>query len=491
MLRGNEQSYKAWGLAIDGSLTADESFSATLPFLLGAIMLIMLLVGLLLRSYWAAALAGAGLAMTLLWARMLSNIAGFEESIILDVIVPIATISFGVDFMIHAVGRCREELAEGKSHRSAYVIGIATVGGALALAFSTSSIAFGSNATSGIPAVIQFGFGAAIALGAAFVMLGLLAPLFLLRIEEGLAGAPAPSGSVFSRIAAGVRMLIASVLAAVVIVALIGLPEFGAIALAAYVVFLIAVPYWWTRRSLGRAGSSLNAPSGPNIAGQSMARAGSLVAGVVRMRYAVLGVIVAVTVIAAIGATNVGSKTEPSDFFPSDSDFVSSIDRIIEHSSTVSAGDVLIYAEGSDLADPRALRAAAAMIESVGREGGDLFVQNPDGSFAAPDSALDLARAAVSVEYARDTIGRDSGVSITDTDGDGFPDTPEQIGAVFSHAVDSGILADSSTFVYTADEVRQLLARRDGSWAHDIQLPLARIRGLGPRSGSQRGRRGR
>ena len=80
----------------------------------------------------------------------LSNIFGFDDSVILDVIVPIATISFGIDFMIHAVSRCREELGQGKSHRSAYVIGIATVGGALAL--STSSIAFGSNATSGIAA---------------------------------------------------------------------------------------------------------------------------------------------------------------------------------------------------------------------------------------------------------------------------------------------------------------------------------------------------
>lgn len=67
------------------------------------------------------------------------------------------------------------------------MVGIATVGGALGLALSTSSIAFGSNATFGVPAVIQFGFGAAIALRAAFAMLGLLAPLFLLRIEEGLA----------------------------------------------------------------------------------------------------------------------------------------------------------------------------------------------------------------------------------------------------------------------------------------------------------------
>ena len=395
VLRGDERFYRAWGVAIDSSLTDDESFNATLPYLLGAIMLIVLLVGLLLRSYWAGAIAGFGLAMTLLWARMLSNIVGFEQSIILDVIVPIATMSFGVDFMIHAVGRCREQLVDGKSHRSAYVVGIATVGGALALAFSTSSIAFGSNATSGIPGVIQFGFGAAIALGAAFVMLGLLAPLFLLRIEEGLAGAPAASEKVPSRIAAGFRMLIASVLAAVVIVALIGLPALGAGAVVAYAVFLIAVPYWWTRRSLVRGAAEAGAPSGPNIAGQSMARAGTAVAAIVRMRYAALVVIAVVTVFGVLGATKVGSKTEPNDFVPSGSDFIVSIDKVLEHSASLGAGDVFIYVEGNGLADPRTLRSAAAVVESVGAEGGDRFGQNPSGGFAAPDSALDVARAAV------------------------------------------------------------------------------------------------
>ena len=307
---------------------------------------------------------------------------------------------------------------------------------------------------------------------AAFVMLGLLAPLFLLRIEEGLAAAPAASGRVFPRIAAFSRKLIASIFGAVVIIALIGLPSMGAIAIVAYAVLMIAVPYWWTRRSAVRAAAKGSVPSEANIAGVSMARAGTVIAGIVRVRYAALAVIAVVTVFAVMAAMNVGSKTEPSDFFPGGSDFVISIDKILDHTSSISPGNVLIYVEGNDLTDPRTLRAAAATIESVGREGGDLFVQNPDGSFAAPDSALDLARAAVGVEYARETISSDSGIPITDVDGDGFPDTPEQVDAVFSHAVNSGIPADSSTFVYTADEARQLLANRGGSWATVLSFPM-------------------
>ena len=472
VLRGDEQFYGAWGVAIDETLTDDESFTAALPFLIGAIALIVFLVGLLLRSYWAAALAGSGLGFTLLWARMITNVIGFEESVILDVIVPIATISFGVDFMIHAVSRCREELAAGKSHRAAYVVGIATVGGALGLALATSGIAFGSNATSGIPGVIQFGFGAAIALGAAFVMLGVLAPMFLLRIEEALASAPAASGTILSRAGAGFRMLIASLLATIVIIAIIGVPFVGAAGVVAYAILVVAIPFWWTRRSLVRAAADTRVSTEPNVAGQSMARAATIVAGIVRIRYAMLAVIAVVTAFAVVAAFDVGSKFEPKDFSPSDSDFVVSIDKVLEHSESLGSGDVLIYVEGDDLADPRTLRSAAAVVESVGAEGGDLLVQNPDGSFAAPDSALDVARAAVGVPYANQTISTETGVLLTDADGDGFPDSAEQVEAVFNYATANGIPADETTFVYTAEEVSQLLATHDGEWATVLSFPI-------------------
>jgi predicted RND superfamily exporter protein len=472
VLRGDEQFYQAWGVAIDESLTDDESFEAALPFLVGAIALIVFLVGLLLRSYWAAALAGSGLGVTLLWARMITNIIGFEESVILDVIVPIATISFGIDFMIHAVSRCREELTAGKTHRTAYVIGIATVGGALGLALATSGIAFGSNATSGIPGVIQFGFGAAIALGAAFVMLGVLAPMFLLRIEEELARAPAASGRILARAGAGFRIFIASLFATAVIIAIIGVPFIGAVGVVAYAILIIAIPFWWTRRSLVRAAADAPASSGPTIAGQSMARAGIIVAGIVRMRYATLAVIAVATAFAALGAIDVGSKFEPKDFAPSDSDLVVSIDKVLEHSELLGTGDVLIFVEGDDLADPRTLRSAAAVVESVEAEGGDVFARNPDGSFAVPDSALDVARAASGVPFASQTISSETGVPLTDDDSDGFPDTAQQVGAVFSYASINGIPSDETTFVYTAEEVSQLLATHDGEWATVLSFPL-------------------
>ena len=400
VLRGDEEFVAVWAWLSTAALPKEENFGATVPFLLGAFALIILLVGALLRSYRAASLAAVMLGLTLLWARMISNLLGFEESIILDVIVPIATISFGIDFMIHAVGRVREELAEGRPYRSAYVIGIATVGGALALALSTSSIAFGSNASSGIDAIIEFGFGAAIALAAAFVMLGLLAPLFLLRIEEALAAAPPSGSSPRARLGSWLRVLAASLLGAVVIVGIIAAPAIGAVAVLAYAVVFLVLPFLYTRRHAARQAASGVTGGVPNIAGQQSRHTGSLVVGIVRARYAALLVIATVTVAATLGASKVEVKTEFSDFIASGTDLIISIDKAIFHSGTVSPGGVLIYVEGSDLANPVSLRAAATAIDSVSSGGGDIFIQNPDGTFAAPTNVLDVARAAVDVQFA-------------------------------------------------------------------------------------------
>jgi predicted RND superfamily exporter protein len=470
-LRGDRQAYDAWGIAIDNTLTSDESFNATIPFLLGAFALIVLLVGGVLRSYWAAALAGAGIAVTLLWARMVTNIIGFDGSIILDVIVPIATISFGVDFLVHAVGRVREELASGVQHRSAYVVGISSVVGALALALSTSAIALASNATSGIQAVTEFGFGAAIALASAFVVLGILAPLFLLRVEEAGSGLESRPRMGVGRVLSWLKLIAAAVFAALVIIAVIAAPFVGAVGTIAYALAFVALPAWRLgRRSRKRAGAAPAAV--PNTAGESSALAGRLVSGIVRVRYAMFAIVALATVGAAIAASHVGRQTEPRDFFPSGTDFIVGLDKLVEHTSTASPGDVYVYLAG-DVADPRVLAAMELANEDVSRLGGDLFARNPDGTLSARESALDIARAGVGVEYVSRAVADATGVPIADENGDGLPDSSAQTRALFSYAVQNGLASDESTFVYTKDQVARLLQPVDGGgFATVLRYPL-------------------
>ena len=188
-----------------------------------------------------------------------------------------------------------------------------------------------------------------------------------------------------------------------------------------------------------------------------------------RARYAVLAVLTVVTVAAGFAAFEVGSKTEPEDFFPSGSDFIVGINTVPAHSTTLGPGDVLIYTDG-DLDDPRILAPAAAT-DAVSRDGGDVFTRHPNGDLAVPDNALDIVRAAVSVEFAATRIADASDVRITD--GDGFPDSRGQVATVFAFAVKNGVPADASTFVYTVEEAAELITRTDaGVWATALRFPI-------------------
>lgn len=85
--------------------------------------------------------------------------------------------------------RHREERAAGLTARPAYGTGLRAVSGALLLALTSGLAAFLSNVTSGIESIIQFGIGAAIALVAAYLLLGIVSPLVVARIEDAV---PAP-----------------------------------------------------------------------------------------------------------------------------------------------------------------------------------------------------------------------------------------------------------------------------------------------------------
>ena len=111
---------------------------------------------------------------------------------LLIMIVPIALISFGVDFFVHGSGRTREMQVAGRSRERAYPLGMKAVFTALLLAAMSSVAAFLSNSVSGIEAITEFGIAAAVALALSYLVLGLLAPRVLLQIEDQLGPRPRP-----------------------------------------------------------------------------------------------------------------------------------------------------------------------------------------------------------------------------------------------------------------------------------------------------------
>ncbi len=64
-LRGDEEYYRLWGIAIDLNLEVEDEAKLAGPFIMFTAIGVLIVVGIALRSYWAVALTGAGLGITL------------------------------------------------------------------------------------------------------------------------------------------------------------------------------------------------------------------------------------------------------------------------------------------------------------------------------------------------------------------------------------------------------------------------------------------
>ena len=244
----------------------------------------LIVVGIVLRSYWSVALVGGALAILIVWLKGISNLVGLDGSIIMSFIVPIAMISFGVDFAFHAIGRYREEASESRmSPGEAYVAGLAAVSAALLLALASDSLAFLSNVTSGIPAIIQFGIGASIALASAYLILGVVTPLALMRVESLTGGSSGGPATLVGRVASWAAVGAAALTAGFTVLFLVFFPFIGAPMLAVYLAVFIAAPLWIASRR-----DRADATPSPSTAGGSWQLAGRLSHVAARARFAVL-----------------------------------------------------------------------------------------------------------------------------------------------------------------------------------------------------------
>ena len=184
ILRGQQDSYQLWGIAIDASLEIEDEVGTAFPFIAATFVVVLVVVGVGLRSARLVLLTALGLASMIVWLKGLSNLVGLDSSTTLDFIVPIAMISLGADFVIHAVNRYREERRIAPDPRRAFRVGMAGVMAALTLAMLTDGIAFLANTTAEIETVVGFGIGAGLAILAAFVIMGFTVPLALMRLDS-------------------------------------------------------------------------------------------------------------------------------------------------------------------------------------------------------------------------------------------------------------------------------------------------------------------
>ena len=452
-LRGDQQYYTALGLGIDFNLTFEEQAEEALPFILGAVVIILIVVGVLLRSYWAAVYVGAGLVVTTVIYKGVFALVGLKGGLLLGFIVPISIISFGVDFFIHAIGRAREAQVQGQSRERAYPVGMSTVMLALTLAALSSAAAFVSNAISGIDMIVQFGLGAAIALLVAYAVLGLLTPKLVLATEDAMGPAPVNRGP---RIPSKFGFLLASLVAGVSVAGAVGAPVIGVVALVVYAPLFIYVPFRWSRRRNRRAADKGVAVSDKvKGVGHGLPFAGFMVHFLARWRVVTIPVVVVLAVLGVWGALQVRSDFSFKDFLSSETDAVRSLDRQEFHFGDLGIGTGYIYLEG-DLTAPATLVAMQAAVDEVTNSGVDLS-RDFEGEIEVIDNAITLARFATASSVARIDVASATGVEITDTDGDGYPDTSQQVAAVYAVAATDGLRNDREEIAFPPDTVRKIL----------------------------------
>ena len=446
------EGLQAHGVAIDVNLTSQEQGAVAGPFIGFTILAVLLLVGITFRSYWVLATVSVSFLALIVWLKGLSNLIGLKDDLVLSLIVPVAMISFGVDFAFHAIGRYREEQSEGRPPATAFIAGMTAVSGALLLALFSDVAAFLANLSSGIESINQFGIGAAIALAAAYILLGVVAPLIVSHIEANVPAPRATRRSLALRVAGSLgagAMTMASVLLLVFV-----LPWLGAVLSLVTVVLVLVVPYLVQRRKAAPDGIGDGATaSGRN---RIASRIGSVVAGLAARPAIVLAIAGVVTAAAAVFAVRVPAEFDVEDFFSSDTDFVVSLDQLDAHVGERGGEPALLYVEG-DLADPEALgllqgrvdEIKALETESLARDDDGVVVEG--GVFEVFDSAWQSGPMLA-------LVAEQTGVVVTDDDGDRIPDTREQVEALIEVAGTTGVPFDESRLILTADDVNTVIS---------------------------------
>ncbi|MFW2335795.1 efflux RND transporter permease subunit [Ilumatobacter sp.] len=473
MLRGEQESITAIGLFIDGGLVSEEQGAAAAPYIFGAVAFILVIAGALLRSYWAAMMVAAGLGVVMMGFNGINALIGLKTgSPLLIMIVPIALISFGVDFFIHGSGRTREKQVDGFDRERAYPLGETAVFAALTLAVASSAAAFLSNTVSGIQAIIEFGIAAAIGLVLCYLVLGWLAPKLLLAIEERLG--PRPADLSHARIAAQkVGFAIACLIGGVAVTMAIVFPAVGWVVYAVFLALFLYLPFAVTRRRNRRAAEA-ERPLTDEVrgAGHGFVAAGTLVHFLARWRVFTLPAVAILAVLGLVGASRVGEGFDVRDFFSSDTDLIKGFDKSEQYWGP--QGDIdYILIEG-DLTSPASLVAIEAAQSRI--DGSDAeFERDFEGVVEFQNSAVTLVREVTQSSSMSAAIADNAGVEITDADADGLADTPDQIAAIYDYAISNAIVNDEGVEIFTPDQTQTFLYVGDDGQATMVAVSIATI----------------
>ena len=333
-------------------------------------------------------------------------------------------------------------------------VAFAGVLGALVLAMLSDSIAFLSNVSSGIEAIIHFGIAAGIAAASSFVLLGVIVPLAAMRIDQLRRPRPGSASLVGRALtlvgSAGVAALFATgVLLLVVGLSIPGVVIFLVTILGSLVILALVL----RRRNRGLAPQtdSLSRSFASSGEDSRVGWVGTVVAGLARFRPLVLLVIAGVTAASVLMALRIDPELDVKGFFDSNSDFVVGLDKLDEHIAERSGEPGIIYIQG-DLTEPEALGTVRQFVAKLAQN--PYVGRDAEGNPSLEDNVFSVLERITSSAYARSQITAASGVEITDADGDGIPDSKQQVKATYDYIVQNGVPLDERTLVYDVGQVR-------------------------------------
>lgn len=472
--RADAGALQAHAVAADVNLTSAEQGEAAGPFIAVAVLLTLLLVGATFRSVWTVAVVGSGIAALMIWLQGWSNLLGLRQDQILATIVPIALLAFGIDFAFHAIGRLEEERASGRPPRGALAVGLTGVGGALLLVLASDVAAFLSNTVSGIESIVQFGIAAALGLGVAFLLLGVVAPTVLAGIAERVD--PPPAGRL-----AGLWRAVASVaIAGLTTTSVLGTvfldPVVGIAVFVLLVLLAVVLPTWLAARRHAQVLAGTRPARRPaHQRGHHpevlAAGLGAGLAGIARRGAVILPAVAVVTVVAVVGATQVETRFDVRDFFASDTDFVvalDALDRIVGENG----GEPTQIVVTADLADPEVLARLGATVDDLSALDTEVFATGSDGRTLVDGGVVDVVRYATLTPATRARVEAASGTALVDADGNGLPEDADAVAAILDLAAERGLGPTDGQLVWTPARVSAVLDRSPGADATVLTLQL-------------------
>ena len=488
IMRGNSTYYDVWGVAIDANLESEEEGQTSGAFITFTIIGAVLIAGLSLKSYWATAISGIGLGVLIIWLKGISALIGLKSGLVIDLVVPISMISLGVDFVVHAIRRYKEEIEEGYSPRNGLKIGLSGVLGALLLAMLSDSIAFLSNLSSNIEAVIHFGSAAAIAVLSSFIILGVIAPIATMRIDELIGDSGKKFKSKFStltRIFGSIAVASACGGSVIIMVAVSKLYGIISLLIATLIFIGIPVAYLIVIKTKNKSSTISIKDNHQPIHSDSLIVSWVEKTVTVTTSYKpiVLATTVVITAISIFFAFNLKPTFDVKDFFDPKSDMVIGLDKVDEHVGEKGGEPGIAYIKG-DLMDPEAVSAISQFIESLRNV--DNIAERPSGEITIGLDVVNTSKIIMDNPVTLAAIKNDTGISIKDNNEDGIPDTKEQMDAAFTFALKNGVSGENGNLILRPDQVRGAIYHKNGEenlTTISFQIPGTRDQALVTQAG--------